>query len=287
VGNTIAEAVKPDIDQITSEWTDHARCLDAAKLLKIVAQERCDEIMDIVDVILSAVPTLEIYLFGSFAKGTPREDSDYDFYVVIPDGGMRAIESEWKIQAALRETRRRIDRSIDLIVRTKDQFEDSKTYISFIERQVADTGIKLYCMDDSRDVREWISFADDDLDSAQILSSHYPPKLEHSCYHCQQAAEKALKAFLLSSGVDFPRTHNLVDLLIKCEKTDSSFVELRSECERLNSYSKQTRYPMKKDDLSELNMKAALSDAASICNFVKDHIPELTPPLLPDKKSKH
>jgi predicted nucleotidyltransferase len=44
------------------------------------------EIKEIVDTILNAVPALEIYLLGSFANGTAKEDSDYDFYVVIPDG---------------------------------------------------------------------------------------------------------------------------------------------------------------------------------------------------------
>jgi predicted nucleotidyltransferase len=35
--------------------------------------------------VLQAVPAEAIYLFGSYAYGTPREDSDLDVYVVVPD----------------------------------------------------------------------------------------------------------------------------------------------------------------------------------------------------------
>ena len=35
--------------------------------------------------ILNAVPALKIYFFGSYAYGKPKEDSDIDIYVVIPD----------------------------------------------------------------------------------------------------------------------------------------------------------------------------------------------------------
>jgi predicted nucleotidyltransferase len=33
----------------------------------------------------------KIILFGSYAYGTPREDSDYDFYVVLRDGAEKPI----------------------------------------------------------------------------------------------------------------------------------------------------------------------------------------------------
>ncbi|HZK86250.1 MAG TPA: nucleotidyltransferase domain-containing protein [Desulfosporosinus sp.] len=42
-------------------------------------------------IILNVVEAYAIYLFGSHAYGTPTEDSDFDIYVVIPDGGIRPI----------------------------------------------------------------------------------------------------------------------------------------------------------------------------------------------------
>ena len=36
------------------------------------------------------------------------------------------------------------------------------------------------------------------------------------CFHAQQAAEKALKAWLAVADVPIPRTHNLEDLQAQC-----------------------------------------------------------------------
>jgi len=100
------------------------------------------EVNKIVETILAIVPALEIYLFGSVANGTARNDSDYDFYVVIPDG-MQALEATWKIKKAIRENMKR-SRRIDMLVGTESKFNKYKSSISFIERDVVDTGVKLY-----------------------------------------------------------------------------------------------------------------------------------------------
>jgi len=98
------------------------------------------EIDGIIKAILSTVPALEIYLFGSSANGKANEDSDYDFYVVIPDDGMRAREATWRIRKAIpRQTR-----PIDMLVNTKSRFDKYKDSISFIEGEVARSGVKLY-----------------------------------------------------------------------------------------------------------------------------------------------
>jgi HEPN domain-containing protein len=46
-------------------------------------------------------------------------------------------------------------------------------------------------------VVEWLVKAERDLMSAEILLDHEPLVLDTACFHCQQAAEKALKAFLV------------------------------------------------------------------------------------------
>ena len=51
------------------------------------------------------------------------------------------------------------------------------------------------------EVREWLQNAKDDLFSAQILIEHAPPVLDTACFHCQQAVEKLLKAFLVWKAV--------------------------------------------------------------------------------------
>ena len=49
--------------------------------------------------VLQAVPAEVIYLFGSYAYGTPNEESDLDIFVVVPDN----IESLPELQGNIRE----------------------------------------------------------------------------------------------------------------------------------------------------------------------------------------
>ncbi|MDR3262387.1 MAG: nucleotidyltransferase domain-containing protein [Tannerella sp.] len=50
--------------------------------MKPEVQEQIDKIKDI---IVQTIPVEQVYLFGSYAYGTPRDDSDLDFYVVMKD----------------------------------------------------------------------------------------------------------------------------------------------------------------------------------------------------------
>jgi predicted nucleotidyltransferase len=50
---------------------------------KVLHMVMPDEILQIRDAIVGAIPAEKIYLFGSYANGTPNEDSDYDIYVVF------------------------------------------------------------------------------------------------------------------------------------------------------------------------------------------------------------
>ncbi|MDR3599443.1 MAG: HEPN domain-containing protein [Desulfosporosinus sp.] len=64
--------------------------------------------------------------------------------------------------------------------------------------------------------RRWLEFAADDLTAAKHLLSLYLFRLEIICYHCEQFAEKMLKAFLLMHDEEAPRIHDLVELCRLC-----------------------------------------------------------------------
>ncbi|MCL1821115.1 MAG: nucleotidyltransferase domain-containing protein [Oscillospiraceae bacterium] len=100
------------------------------------------EINEIVNSILTSVPVSEIYLFGSYARGTAKDDSDYDFYIVIPDdGGMRELEASRAIRRNLRGKRKR---SIDMLVGKQSKFNRRKEYFYSIENEIKETGVKLH-----------------------------------------------------------------------------------------------------------------------------------------------
>lgn len=58
--------------------------------------------------------------------------------------------------------------------------------------------------------REWLDFAEMDYRSARFLMQMRPVPLEIICYHCEQAAEKMLKGFLVYHDVDVPKHSNLI-----------------------------------------------------------------------------
>ena len=64
----------------------------------------------------------------------------------------------------------------------------------------------------------WIAFARRNVQAADVLQQN--DIYEESCFHAQQAAEKALKAFLLHNGQTPPRIHDLSDLLTRCLTSD-------------------------------------------------------------------
>ena len=53
-------------------------------------QARLEELTGIIS---RTVTAEQVYLFGSYAYGTPNEDSDLDLYVVIPDGSIPPAEA--------------------------------------------------------------------------------------------------------------------------------------------------------------------------------------------------
>ena len=60
------------------------------------------------------------------------------------------------------------------------------------------------------DTRAWLLRAEEDLAAAAVLAA--PATLRSALFHCQQAAEKSLKAFLTWREKPFPRTHALTVL---------------------------------------------------------------------------
>ena len=94
----------------------------------------------------------------------------------------------------------------------------------------------------------WLVKADHDLlNVANNLAAAEVP-WDTVCFHAQQAAEKSLKAVLVSRGVDPPRTHDLVALLARCAEHAPDLADLEGACRTLTAFAVSSRYP---DDLFE------------------------------------
>ena len=99
------------------------------------------DIKDMAEIIGQNVPAERIYLFGSYAYGTPHKDSDYDFYIIIPDGVMRPMEAMQKARRALAYKERTV--SIDILADYSSSFDDRKK-LNTLEKKIAQDGVVLY-----------------------------------------------------------------------------------------------------------------------------------------------
>ncbi len=95
-------------------------------------------------------------------------------------------------------------------------------------------------------VRGWLSKAESDIKTAGIILANPDRKdlpTDMVCFHCQQAVEKFLKAYLVSHHIQFPNTHILKDLVKKAMAVDSEFEVILEKAERLSPYAVDIRYP--------------------------------------------
>lgn len=124
------------------------------------------------------------------------------------------------------------------------------------------------------EVRSWLQKAHQDLDAAAWLLESPQSLYGIVGFHCQQAAEKALKAYLTCEEEPFGKTHSLVVLVGMGLKFDPDFDSLRTAATTLTPYAVATRYPGDMIDISIREAKAALSLAHQVWEFVLYRLPE-------------
>ncbi|HXU38093.1 MAG TPA: HEPN domain-containing protein [Blastocatellia bacterium] len=91
---------------------------------------------------------------------------------------------------------------------------------------------------------EWISKAEDDFHVAQMsYRARRHPSYDAAVFHCQQCAEKYLKARLEEAGIPFLRTHDLLLLHQKTLTAEPSWIVLQSFLIVLGPYAVAYRYP--------------------------------------------
>ena len=91
---------------------------------------------------------------------------------------------------------------------------------------------------------EWVSKAEGDFATAgRELRARKSPNYDAVCFHCQQCAEKYLKAVLQENEQHIPKIHNLIELMLLCEEIDSSFEMLRADLVTMERYAVRGRYP--------------------------------------------
>lgn len=119
--------------------------------------------------------------------------------------------------------------------------------------------------------RAWFAKAFEDEESAEVLLNADPPKNAPAAFHCQQAAEKYLKACLAYYGEDPPRTHDLPLLLRLCQEHDDTLQVLRDAAGKLYPFAVEVRYPFGLS-VSEKEASDALSRVQEVRRTIQEKL---------------
>jgi HEPN domain-containing protein len=123
--------------------------------------------------------------------------------------------------------------------------------------------------------REWMHFSEMDFNSASFLMNMQPIPTEIICYHCQQSAEKSLKAILILNDIFPPKIHDLQELKTLCLPYITEAQNIEDACNHLNQYSVRPRYPQEIEITGE-QLKKAIADAKIIYDFAGAYFPKKT-----------
>lgn len=113
-------------------------------------------------------------------------------------------------------------------------------------------------------VREWLDQAGEDFGLAEHLLSQNAPYMRATAFHAQQAAEKYMKAFLVHCQCEFPKTHDIDEILDLIATVNKPLAESLRAATDLNPYAVNTRYPGDLPQVSEHEAKHALSLAQAV-----------------------
>jgi HEPN domain-containing protein len=127
--------------------------------------------------------------------------------------------------------------------------------------------------DSGHEALRWFKQSERDLDDAKFLASGN--RFNSCCFLAQQAAEKAIKAFLYLQGTEFVWGHSVVELCDDASHFDSRFSLLKKPAASLDKYYIPTRYPdglpggLPADAFQKEDSEMAIDKAIKIIECVK------------------
>lgn len=115
---------------------------------------------------------------------------------------------------------------------------------------------------------EWIEKAEDDWIVAQrAYRARKHPVYDAACFHCQQCAEKYLKAELNEAGMVIDKTHDLADLLKQVSVFVPSQTGLQLQADFLTGFAVQIRYPGRR--ATKAQAQQALNDCREMRRVIR------------------
>lgn len=121
-------------------------------------------------------------------------------------------------------------------------------------------------------MKAWLAKACNDLRAAAVDLAADPPLVEDALFHCQQAAEKAMKAFLTAHDTTFRKTHDLDELALACEQIDPSLKDALNPARDLTVFAWEFRYPGSDDPPPEAEVYDSLILARAAVQAIRERL---------------
>jgi len=126
-------------------------------------------------------------------------------------------------------------------------------------------------MNDRSDlIAAWLDKASKDIRIAEHELSFDEDEIiaEAVCFHCQQATEKFLKAYLVFLHIPFEKIHDIGELIAMCSEKDKNMKIFEDRADRLTVYAVEIRYP---DSIVSPSLADA-REAFDIAKEIKEYV---------------
>ena len=240
---------------------------------------------------LKAYDPEQIVLFGSLARGDASEHSDIDL-IVIKDTDLPRQERRSECADHLPTG---LGIGVDVIVYTPREVEGMLDRRSPFLAAAFTDGVVVYDRNSIpgapspksrlkeptmesrlRNGHTWLETAVYELRICRLLLTS--ETANGACFHAQQTAEKAFKAFIFYCGLLPKRIHSVKALAQECAEQDPDFLGYLAEADLLSRYYTDTRYAEEGNgfifqNYELLEAQRAVQAAQRVLTFVQSKVP--------------
>ncbi len=121
-------------------------------------------------------------------------------------------------------------------------------------------------------VEQWFVKSRQDLWMGKTAIEHTGAPYDMIAFHAQQAVEKCLKGLLTFYQIDFPKTHDINELVKLLGKVWDPLPGAIESADDLTDYAVMTRYPHEFEEVSKSEAKQALDAALEVYNLSVDYL---------------
>lgn len=213
---------------------------------------------DLLDSVVRALDPLEVWLFGSHARGEATDTSDLDLFVVVDDHTLGSSDPA----EARRAARNGYEGPLDLLIASRSKFETRRRVFGTLAETIDHEGVRIYVKDEGvNPAHEMLESARKDVRMARLALSG--DLAGPASFHVQQAWEKYLKARLIEQGVRPRKVHKLGQLL----EAGRDLPEPSAASEEvISSWAVASRYP---DDSGEWMPEPPLSEVQAVLTEIE------------------